>query len=538
MERIGAYRVIRRLAAGGMGEVFLARNEAAGGVARPCVVKTILARHGGDEGARRRFVDEARLAIQLGHKNLCGVTHVGEYEGGLYMAMELVAGRDLRDILRELHARGRRLAPTLVLYILREVLEGLDYAHRAVDVATGKPLGLVHRDVSPSNLMISIEGEVKVIDFGQAVSTLKVERTAVGVVFGKLSYLSPEQARGEVLDARSDLYSLAIVATELLTGAGYYQGVPRDALVARAQAGHRSPLLDALDADLRELLALALEPDRERRTASAEQMRTRVERLLVKRQAVVGPADLRRLLSELFPGEAERQRALLAEASGSLLSGPAPSPEPRRTHDESDTAPQDGFELTEAIPTGVARALRRAGGATEPVIRSTRPKWLAPTLAAISALVLGAAALLLSLDGAGLGARPDAGTETSATAVDAGELPATHGAGAGDTKDAQDAGAPAELAQDQLGGAEGLGESNGDAIEEIEALDAGATATRTRRRAPKLNSTADKLKFLSGCRQRCAAPVLDKYSRFATLSVDEARSLATELDACVKRCGG
>ena len=155
VETIGPYRVIRRLAAGGMGEVFLARSLAAG-VARPCVVKTVHARHDDDDRARKRFLDEARLALQLSHKNICGVTHVGEHDGSLFMAMELVPGRDLRDVLKALHANGRRMTPALSLYLLREILYGLDYAHRACDVATGAPLQLVHRDLSPSNVMISV----------------------------------------------------------------------------------------------------------------------------------------------------------------------------------------------------------------------------------------------------------------------------------------------------------------------------------------------------------------------------------------------
>jgi eukaryotic-like serine/threonine-protein kinase len=495
---IGGYRIIQRLGAGGMGEVFLARAESAGGMARPCVIKTIHVRHDGDASARKRFLDEARVAIQLSHKNICGVTHVGEHDGGLFMAMDFVAGRDLRDLLRALFAKNRRMTPPLALYVLREMLDGLDYAHRAVDMATGQPLHLVHRDISPSNVMISIEGEVKLIDFGQALSTLKEERTAAGVVFGKAQYLSPEQARGEALDQRSDLYSLGVVATELLGGAPYYENVPREELMVHVQRGYRSPVLDTLDVDIRDMLLLALEPKRDMRTATAEQMRTRVERLLVKRQAVVGPSDLRRLLTEIFPGEIQRQRETLAEASGSFPKAPGSAamvapPQP------DDTAPDDhGFSLTEAIPTSVARVLNK----TQP-IETSRAK--ARIAAGIGALFLAAIAVGLFVTRA---PKPTpiivAPPPPAAPAVVA-------------PPPAVDAGAPVE--EDEL---------------PIEPMSRDAKA----RARPKLKATADKLKFLKSCKQRCAPQVLDKYSRFATLSVDEARGLTAELDTCVKRCGG
>ncbi|MBI1946491.1 MAG: serine/threonine protein kinase [Deltaproteobacteria bacterium] len=519
METIGPYRVIRRLAAGGMGEVYLARSVAAG-VARPCVVKTIHARLDGDDSARKRFLDEARLALQLSHKNICGVTHVGEHDGGLFMAMDFVAGRDLRDVLRALHTSGRRMTPPLSLYLLREILDGLDYAHRACDVATGAPLMLVHRDLSPSNVMISVEGEVKIIDFGQALSTMKLERTAAGIVFGKLPYLSPEQARSEPLDHRSDLYSLAILATELLAGAPYYQGVPRERMTSLVQAGYRSPLLDVVDGPIRDMLQLALDPHRDARTASAEQMRTRVDRLLVQRQAVVGPSDLRHLLVELFPGEIERQRAVLAEASGSAPLVP-PTPTPTTASTEDDTAPEDGFGVTEVIPTAVARALSRerprAGPRRAPIAIG----------AVLGLAVLTAAIAIVAVVGTRsqraipAPSRADAGMAALGP-HDPPLVPA-------------DPRPPEPPQQPQPAAVIDAGTVDRDALTVVPVAPA---EPRPPPRHVRPRTTAEKLKLLDRCKHRCAAGVLDKYSRFATLSVDEARVLAAELEACVKRCGG
>lgn len=518
METIGPYRVIRRLAAGGMGEVYLARSVAAG-VARPCVVKTIHARHEDDERARKRFLDEARLALQLSHKNICGVTHVGEHDGGLFMAMEFILGRDVRDVLKALHASGRRMTPPLSLYLLREILDGLDYAHRACDVATGAPLQLVHRDLSPSNVMISVEGEVKIIDFGQALSTMKVERTAAGIVFGKLHYLSPEQARGEPLDLRSDLYSLAILATELLAGAPYYQGIRRERLTALVQAGYRSPLLDAVEAPIRDMLQLTLEPDRDARTSSAEQMRTRVDRLLVQRQAVVGPSDLRRLLGELFPGELQRQRESLAEATGSFPAVP-PEPLPSTPPADDDTAPEDGFGLTEVVPTAVARALSREAPA---VMAARSPVAIG---AVLGMLVLATALAVAVLVGKG----PGPATPVAAV-IDAGAAAEPRPPVPTPTIAPELPGAPPTTPS----GLMDAGVAGEDALAVVPMTPAERPAPP---RPARTRTTGEKLKLLERCKHRCAAGVLDNYSRFGTLSVDEARVLAAELDACVKRCGG
>ena len=241
------FRVIRRLGVGGMADVFLGRAESAGNLGRVCVIKSLGSRRGEDRSADRRFLDEARLAIQLNHKNVSGVTHVGTSEAGVFLVMDYVAGRDLRQIMDRLATTGRTIPVDLGLYILKEVLEGLDYAHRARDQRTGEPLRIVHRDVSPTNIMVSVEGEVKLIDFGLAASAVKVERTVVGTVLGKLDYISPEHARGASTGPRADLYSLAVVGCELLTGGRYRADVPPERVFDAVREGLASPLVDRLE---------------------------------------------------------------------------------------------------------------------------------------------------------------------------------------------------------------------------------------------------------------------------------------------------
>jgi serine/threonine protein kinase len=583
---MGGYRIIRRLGAGGMGEVFLARSESVAGVARPCVLKTIHARHDGDQGARNRFIHEARLTIQLAHKNLCGVTHVGEDDGVLFLAMDFVAGRDLRDVLARLHEHGRRLPTTIALYILREMLDGLDYAHRAVDVATGTPLQLVHRDLTPSNVMISIEGEVKIIDFGQAKSTLKSERTETGSVFGTLPYLSPEQARGESIDQRSDLYTLGVLATELFAGVRYFVDLPREEVRALVPRGHRSPLLDTLDSDVRSMLESALAPDRHRRTVTAEELRSRVDRLLVGRGAIVGPGDLRRLLEELFPGEMARQRAILGEAAGlpATTESPGATRDHLPAHDDgsgrirapslrappSDGRPRPGSldppmggvpPVTELIPTGVLRARSRGDDLSKRNPDQRRERRI--LIAAVVGLALVATAIGARL----LVGANDAATPSPVLSTTAGPTAAGVGAVVAVGKNV-DAGAVGNnVDAGTVGGAVDAGSSfpAADRIDvdriDVDRVDAGSptadagvvvvrpavprpgrpvmpTAPPRPKAPPSLRTTADKLAFLGRCPQRCARVVLDKHARFATLSVDEARGLAAELDACVQRCGG
>ncbi len=218
------------MARGGMGEVFLARSGGAGleTLQKHCVVKTLRPHLTDDREYVTRFLDESRVVVQLSHRNLCQVFDVGLVGERYYLAMELIAGQDLRTLA---DATGP-MPPALAIYIVGEVLEALDYAHRLTDVR-GVPLRLVHRDVSPQNTMVSYEGEVKLIDFGLVQSAVKVEKTSPQTVMGKLAYMSPEQLRGEPASPGIDLYAAAIVLCELLLGARFYGALSGKAAPAR-----------------------------------------------------------------------------------------------------------------------------------------------------------------------------------------------------------------------------------------------------------------------------------------------------------------
>ena len=199
MESFGKFELIKRIGAGGMGEVFLARVP---GSTEPLVVKRILPHLTENPRFLRLFLDEARIAARLIHPNIARIVELGEAEGAWYVAMEHVPGRDLRDLLRRMKERDELTPVEVVLRIGVEIAAGLDYAHKATD-NVGKPLKIVHRDVSPHNILISRFGDVKLIDFGVAKAANKSMHTATGILKGKFPYMAPEQANAKKVDART-----------------------------------------------------------------------------------------------------------------------------------------------------------------------------------------------------------------------------------------------------------------------------------------------------------------------------------------------
>src|SRR3954469_10743890 len=212
--RFGAYLLLKPLARGGMGALYLALSGSED-TAKLCVIKTVLP-HLADKEYLQRFRDEAKVVVRLSHGNLVPVFDSGQVEGEIYLAMDFVEGRDLRATWNRCAHRGIAFPVDVAAHIVKEMARGLHYAH------SFGSLQLVHRDVSPPNVLLSYSGEVRLTDFGLASSTLKLEKTAPGIIYGKVSYMSPEQARGETLDGRTDLYASGIILWELLTGRQVY----------------------------------------------------------------------------------------------------------------------------------------------------------------------------------------------------------------------------------------------------------------------------------------------------------------------------
>jgi eukaryotic-like serine/threonine-protein kinase len=214
------YQVVATLGHGGMADVYLARMMGPAGFSKLAVLKRLREdrEHDDDHGFRAMFLDEARLAARLNHANIVQTFETGEDEQGVFMAMEYLEGQPLSLWLRRLRKRGERLPVEVCLYVLTSVLEALEYAHSLTDY-DGARLGLVHRDVSPQNIFITYQGSVKLVDFGVAKAVNASQKTQVGVIKGKVAYMSREQAQGAAdLDGRADVFSAAIVLWEALTG--------------------------------------------------------------------------------------------------------------------------------------------------------------------------------------------------------------------------------------------------------------------------------------------------------------------------------
>lgn len=293
----GRYTLKKRLGEGGMGEVFLATMRGGiEGVEKTCVIKKLRRMYSHDQEFVTRFLDEARLMVQLSHNNIVPVFDAGELDGDYFLAMELVDGADLKELTEAAIRRKESLPASVSLYIIREILGALGYAHRKKD-AQGKPFGLVHRDISPQNILCSLSGEVKLIDFGLAKSTQKVLKTDPRVVLGKYAYMSPEQARGQPVDGRSDLFAVGLLLFELLTNRKLFDGVTVGELMEQI-AEHRvfapSKVQKGIDPEVDALVNKALLKDVEKRFQTAEEFRDAVSRILTRVAPTISADDLGR----------------------------------------------------------------------------------------------------------------------------------------------------------------------------------------------------------------------------------------------------
>ena len=221
--RFGKFLLLERVNVGGMAEVFKAKTTGVAGFERILAIKRILPNLVEDDDFIRMFIDEARIAVQLNHANIVQIYELGKQGEHYYIAMEYIPSRDLRGILDRLRANGQLMPIAQAAHITSKVAEGLDYAHRRKD-PQGSPMNIIHRDVSPQNILVGFEGEVKVIDFGIAKAANRASKTQAGVLKGKFGYMSPEQVRGLPIDRRSDIFAVGVLLYEMLTGERLFVG--------------------------------------------------------------------------------------------------------------------------------------------------------------------------------------------------------------------------------------------------------------------------------------------------------------------------
>ncbi len=309
------YTILGRLAGGGMADIFLVRATSDAGVERYVVLKRVLAERGTDAMLHRMFLDEARLVAQLQHPNIAQVHDIGMLAGSYFYTMEYVHGEDVRALLKRLTALRRPFPLNLAFYVAAGALSALHHAHQRAG-ADGTPLGIVHRDVSPSNVMVSYEGTVKLLDFGVALASLRTVESRSGTIKGKIAYLSPEQCQGARIDRRSDLFSLGIVLYEMLTGRRLYR---RDTDFATMSAIVNEPVVPPsrsrpeLSPELDHIVLSALDKDPARRFPTAGEMLEAIEGAASRAGLVLSGTGMGRFMRELFGDRPEPWVELAAD---------------------------------------------------------------------------------------------------------------------------------------------------------------------------------------------------------------------------------
>ena len=350
----GKYELIRRLALGGMGEVFLARQTGGvSGTERLVILKSLLPELAEQEGFVDQFLDEARVAAKLNHPNIVQMFEAGLWNGMYFIAMEYIRGDNLSRIQKVARVKGVPVPIHLVVRIARDALLGLGHAHTAIDEMTGKPLQVVHRDVSPQNIMVRIDGVTKLVDFGIAKAANKLDRTKTGVLKGKLQFMSPEQVTGEEVDARTDQFAMGVVLWELLTGSRLFQG-DNEIQILRAVTQQRilppSSVVPGIPPDLETVVMRMLERDRTRRYASCAEAAEELAAWLSQGSRRVSEADVSVFVKRVVGDSVDEATRNVSASENFLLS---------LHHTPAVSSKQTKSSLLETSPTMV-RQLERS----------------------------------------------------------------------------------------------------------------------------------------------------------------------------------
>ena len=330
-DHFGQYEILEKIASGGMADAFKARRSGVEGFQKIVAIKKILPHLADNEQFIAMFADEAKLAAQLSHPNIVHIHDLGKIEaGGYFIAMEYVDGRDLRAILQTAREVATPMPVPLAIYVASKIASALDYAHRRRD-ADGRELAIVHRDVSPQNILISYEGDIKLCDFGIAKAASKASTTQSGALKGKVQYMSPEQAWGRPIDRRSDLFSLGSVLFEMLTGEALFRGDTDLNLLEKVRAAEvpaPSTLNPEVPRSLDAILAKALAAAPDDRYANASDLLRDLESVLYSYTPAPGSADL---AIYLHRQQAEEAAAAEASARTAASSAAAAAPKKRRS---------------------------------------------------------------------------------------------------------------------------------------------------------------------------------------------------------------
>ena len=317
------YRVTDKLDAGGMAEVYRGVAESTvGGVKRAVAIKKILPNLTKNKKFVQMFLDEARVSMNLQHANIVGVFDIGMAETAYMLVMEFVDGANLKTIIESMRRQGRPIPLQQTVYILMEVCKGLQYAHDAVDPETGRELGIVHRDISPPNILISKRGEVKLVDFGLAKATSQLETTDPGVVKGKFSYLSPEAASGKEVDRRADIFAVGILLYELLTGKRLFFGETDYQTVELVRQAKVPPIAQqnpGVTPELEQIVRKALARDPDERFLQANDLQDALAQFLFSQRLKVTSRDIEQLVQSCVREKQRSQPVIKKSSDDSII---------------------------------------------------------------------------------------------------------------------------------------------------------------------------------------------------------------------------
>jgi serine/threonine protein kinase len=316
-KRFGKYTLLRKLATGGMAELFLAIQRSVAGFEKLIVIKRILPSMTQDRGFIEMLLHEARIAATLSHANIVQIFDVGQVDGTYYIAMEHVHGEDLRSIVRQMRKKGVTEFPLEhAISIMLEVCNGLSYAHEKRDL-DGSALAIVHRDISPQNVVVTFAGDVKIVDFGIAKSDTKMGGdTRSGKLKGKVPYMSPEQARGEVIDARSDIFAVGVMLFELTTGKRLFKGQSEFEtlkLICEREYPIPSQVRAGYPVELEYIVMRALAKDRGARFQSAREMQAALEEFVRRERIPVSSVTMSQFMQSLFEDKLAAQKEALLQ---------------------------------------------------------------------------------------------------------------------------------------------------------------------------------------------------------------------------------
>lgn len=318
METFGKYTLEKALAKGGMAEIFLARQDGPAGFSKELVLKRILPHYAEDQAFITMFLDEARLVARLSHPNIVQIFELGEHEGSYFLAMEYVQGPSLNELIRRMKSLGVRIPLHYAAWIVAKVAAGLAYAHD-VRGADGASLGLVHRDISPDNVLVTEQGAVKMIDFGVAKARDNETKTVAGTVKGKFRYMSPEQVQGKPLDGRSDIFSLGIVLYELATQTrpfGDGSDLVTVTAIVKEPPAPPSRAFEGFPQSLEAIILKALEKAPDDRYGSAAEMQADLEAFIQGHGTFVTEREVGEFVAHVLAGNDEDVAALKALPSG------------------------------------------------------------------------------------------------------------------------------------------------------------------------------------------------------------------------------